>query len=195
MSGKDSILNTLMPKVDYTDDGFRYYSFDVTSKSQFSIIGRIIDEHLSEPYSLYVYWYFFHKWSQYCFLVSEEGKDDIIGVIISKVEPHRDVRMRGYIGMLVVLPEFRGRGIASKLVQLSIKKMIEWDHVDEVMLETEVINEAAIRLYELLGFLRAKRLYRYYLNTHDAYRLLLPISARLSSRIAYLRPLTDIQEV
>lgn len=182
-----------MQKVDYEEDGLRFYSYDIASKEQFARIGKMIDEHLSEPYSLYVYWYFFHKWSQYCFLVSEIGKDEIIGVIISKVEPHRDVRIRGYIGMLVILPEHRGKKIASKLVHLSISKMIEWDNVDEVMLETEVINDAAIKLYELLGFLRTKRLYRYYLNTHDAYRLLLPVLDRLSTRIAYLQPLPSNQ--
>lgn len=178
-----------MHTIDLVEDGLRYYSFDPVSHSQFTEILDIIAAHLSEPYSIYVYWYFFHQWPQYCFLVSEEGSGKIIGVIISKVELHRDVRMRGYIGMLVIDPEHRGKGIASKLVKLSISKMIEWDNADEIMLETEVINEAALRLYELLGFLRTKRMYRYYLNTHDAYRLILPVLDKLGTRIAFLQPL------
>lgn len=40
-------------------------------------------------------------------------------------------------------------------------------------LETEVTNDAAMRLYESLGFLRSKLLHRYYLNGNSAYRLLL----------------------
>lgn len=178
-----------MHKIDYTEDGLRYYSFDPKSHSQFTEISDLIAVYLSEPYSIYVYWYFFHQWSQYAILVSVEGSDKIIGVIISKVEPHREVRIRGYIGMLVIDPEHRGKGIASKLVKLSIEKMIEWDNADEVMLETEVINEAALHLYELLGFMRTKRMYRYYLNTHDAYRLILPILEKLGTRIAFLPPL------
>ena len=42
---------------------------------------------------------------------------------------------------------------------------------DEAVLETEVTNLGALRLYEGLGFVRDKRLHRYYLNGNDAFRL------------------------
>lgn len=45
----------------------------------------------------------------------------------------------------------------------------------QVALETEITNTAAIKLYERLGFLRSKRLHRYYLNGSSAFRLLLPL--------------------
>lgn len=41
------------------------------------------------------------------------------------------------------------------------------------MLETEVTNTASLKLYERLGFLRSKRLHRYYLNGNTAFRLVL----------------------
>ena len=41
----------------------------------------------------------------------------------------------------------------------------------KVVLETEVTNENALRLYERLGFCRDKRLVRYYMNDVDALRL------------------------
>lgn len=187
---------------------FRYDQFLVQPR-EFDAITRLISDHLSEPYSIYVYWYFLNTWPQYCFVVRSTqtpthqpthtpthvptdaptpapGDDPIVGVIISKVEPHRDVRMRGYIGMLVIEPEFRGRGIASELVRRSIDAMITQDNVDEVMLETEVINDGALRLYESMGFMRTKRLYRYYLNTHDAFRLVLPLREKSGTRIAFL---------
>lgn len=44
----------------------------------------------------------------------------------------------------------------------------------QVVLETEFDNYAALALYESLGFIREKRLYRFYLNGKDAYRLVLP---------------------
>jgi len=44
---------------------------------------------------------------------------------------------------------------------------------DEVVLETEVENVGARRLYEKLGFLRSKKLWRYYLNGNTAFRLVL----------------------
>ena len=41
----------------------------------------------------------------------------------------------------------------------------------KVVLETEVTNKGALRLYENLGFVRDKRLFRYYLNGVEAFRL------------------------
>lgn len=43
------------------------------------------------------------------------------------------------------------------------------------MLETEVTNQPALRLYGQLGFMRDKRLVRYYLNGNDAFRLKLDL--------------------
>lgn len=42
---------------------------------------------------------------------------------------------------------------------------------DEVVLETEESNRGARRLYENLGFVRDKKLPKYYLNGGDAFRL------------------------
>lgn len=74
--------------------------------------------------------------------------------------------------MLAVSSPYRGRGIASKLVQLAIEAMAARD-ADEIVLETEVSNTASLKLYERLGFLRSKRLHRYYLNGNAAFRLIL----------------------
>lgn len=41
----------------------------------------------------------------------------------------------------------------------------------QVTLEAEVTNKGALALYGRLGFIRAKRLFRYYLNGVDAFRL------------------------
>jgi peptide alpha-N-acetyltransferase len=43
------------------------------------------------------------------------------------------------------------------------------------VLETEYDNVAALSLYESLGFIREKRLYRFYLNGKDAFRLVLAV--------------------
>lgn len=43
------------------------------------------------------------------------------------------------------------------------------------MLETEYDNFAALSLYESLGFIREKRLHRFYLNGKDAFRLVLVV--------------------
>jgi peptide alpha-N-acetyltransferase len=96
----------------------------------------------------------------------------LIGVIVCKLEPHRSGTFRGYIAMLAVQESHRGRGIASNLVRLAIDAMAARD-ADEIVLETEVSNTASLKLYERLGFLRSKRLHRYYLNGNAAFRLIL----------------------
>ena len=58
--------------------------------------------------------------------------DNLIGVVISKLEPHRGGPMRGYIAMLAVREGYRGKGIATELVRRTLDVMIERD-ADEVL--------------------------------------------------------------
>ena len=78
--------------------------------------------------------------------------------------------------MLVVDTPYRGRGLGRELVARAIRQMAA-EGVEEVMLEAEVTNKGALALYGSLGFVRDKRLHRYYLNGVDAFRLklLLPL--------------------
>ena len=77
--------------------------------------------------------------------------------------------MRGYIAMLAVQKEYRSQGLGLRLASVAISKMAET--CDDIVLETEITNLAALRLYEKLGFSRDKRLPRYYMNGNDAFRL------------------------
>ena len=74
--------------------------------------------------------------------------------------------------MLAVASPYRGRGVATALVKRAIEAMAV-RRADEIVLETEEDNLSAMRLYERLGFLRSKKLHRYYLNGSSAYRLVL----------------------
>lgn len=99
----------------------------------------------------------------------------LIGVIVCKLETHAShspPTRRGYIAMLAVSSTHRGQGIATALVKKAIDAMTQ-RNADEVVLETEETNIPAMRLYERLGFLRSKKLHRYYLNGNSAYRLVL----------------------
>ncbi|KAM0006346.1 putative transferase transcription regulator GNAT family [Helianthus anomalus] len=131
------------------------------------LIMRLVDEELSEPYSIFTYRYFVYLWPNLSFLAFHNGK--CIGTVISKMGEHRNT-FRGYIAMLVVLKPYRHKGIATELVTRSIKVMME-SGCEEVTLEAEVTNKGALALYGRLGFIRAKRLFRYYLNGVDAFRL------------------------
>ncbi|KAI9873864.1 MAG: N-alpha-acetyltransferase mak3 [Pleopsidium flavum] len=150
----------------------RYVQYQSSKESVYlKAIRQLISNDLSEPYSIYVYRYFLYQWGDLCFMTLDEH-DNLVGVVVSKLEPHRGGALRGYIAMLAVKEEYRGKGIATKLVRMAIDAMIERD-ADEVALETEVTNTAAMKLYERLGFLRSKRLHRYYLNGNTAFRLVL----------------------
>lgn len=175
-----------------------YRPLDIGNLAHFEQLKRLIDADLSEPYSIYVYRYFLNQWPDLTFLAfdadavgqDENGEDGIagavpIGCIVCKSEMHRSSRLRGYIGMLAVASAYRGHGIAKRLVQITLEKMAEMQ-CDEVMLETEVSNVAALNLYEGMGFIRMKRMFRYYLNEGDAYKLILPLTERSCIRTTFL---------
>lgn len=134
----------------------------------------MIAKDLSEPYSIYTYRYFIFGWPELCIVArhqTESGTGKLAGVIICKADrENRRKRLRGYIAMLAVDKELRGKGIGSFLAEKAISKMQQMG-CDEVVLETELINKSALSLYEKLGFFKDKRLRKYYLNGGDAYRL------------------------
>ena len=139
---------------------------------QLGPLHELIDVDLSEPYSVFTYRYFVNAWPDLCFLAMRG--DETVGGIICRIDEHvgSDTlsRRRGYVAMLVTRPDCRRMGIASNLVVRAIETMVQLG-VNEVVLETEVTNAASLKLYGNLGFVRDKRLFRYYLNGVDAFRL------------------------
>ncbi|OIT01242.1 PREDICTED: N-alpha-acetyltransferase MAK3 [Nicotiana attenuata] len=153
------------PEVDIKASEIEYVSYG--GEHHLPLIMNLVDEELSEPYSIFTYRYFVYLWPQLSFMAFHKGK--CIGTVVCKMGEHRGT-FRGYIAMLVVLKPYRGKGIATELVTRSIKVMME-SGCEEVTLEAEVTNKGALALYGRLGFIRAKRLFRYYLNGVDAFRL------------------------
>lgn len=150
----------------------------------------LIDNELSEPYSIFTYRYFLHTWPRLCFLAFYRGQ--CFGTVVCKVEPHGEL-MRGYVAMLVVDRAFRGLGVGTELVKRAIEAMA-LQEADEVTLEAEVTNTGALSLYTNLGFIRDKRLARYYMNGVDAFRLklLLPPSAEKLDALAAATQLSNM---
>ncbi|KAL7034577.1 hypothetical protein ACKWTF_008012 [Chironomus riparius] len=138
------------------------------SELELPSIMKLIQKDLSEPYSIYTYRYFIHNWPKLCYLAIHENK--CIGCIVCKLDIHRQMIKRGYIAMLAVDKDYRKLKIGTTLVQKAIRVMIA-NQADEVVLETEITNQPALKLYENLGFVRDKRLFHYYLNGVDALRL------------------------
>ncbi|XP_023829668.1 N-alpha-acetyltransferase 30 isoform X1 [Salvelinus sp. IW2-2015] len=174
--------------------GIHYVRYE--SELQMPGIMRLITKDLSEPYSIYTYRYFIHNWPQLCFLELIKTCDtrcvqiiirlnrkpagsgprramveqECVGGIVCKLDMHKKMFRRGYIAMLAVDSKHRRKSIGTNLVKKAIYAMVEGD-CDEVVLETEITNKSALKLYENLGFVRDKRLFRYYLNGVDALRL------------------------
>ncbi|XP_067636313.1 uncharacterized protein Naa30A [Eurosta solidaginis] len=167
VSAQSTVVNTTNPPpaLDLSNVHIEYKEYE--SELQMHDIMRLIQAELSEPYSIYTYRYFIYNWPKLCFL-AEHG-NEYVGAIVCKLDMHMNVR-RGYIAMLAVRKEYRKLKIGTTLVQKAIEAMLA-DNADEVVLETEMRNMPALRLYENLGFVRDKRLFRYYLNGVDALRL------------------------
>ncbi|EMT68667.1 acyl-CoA N-acyltransferase [Fusarium oxysporum II5] len=165
-------------KIDNLPGELRYVQYEHALEAQYlPAIRALISKDLSEPYSIYVYRYFLCQWAHLCFMALNPVDSSLIGVIVCKLEvhaSHSNPTRRGYIAMLAVASDFRGHGIATTLVKKTIDAMTK-RNADEIVLETEETNVAAMRLYEQLGFLRTKKLHRYYLNGNSAYRLVLPL--------------------
>ena len=139
------------------------------SEESLPAIMALVQKDLSEPYSVFTYRYSVNRWPQLCEMVHNEAQE-LVGVVVCKIDKHKSGRMRGYIGMLAVDPRYRKRGIASKLVNCVLGRMKELG-TDECVLEAEVTNQGALSLYRRLGFLRTKLLHNYYLSGSDAFRL------------------------
>ncbi|KAA3459481.1 N-alpha-acetyltransferase MAK3 [Gossypium australe] len=190
-------------KAEFEEAEIEYVSYG--GEHHLPLIMNLVDQELSEPYSIFTYRYFVYLWPQLSFLAFHKGK--CVGTVVCKMGEHRNT-IRGYIAMLVVIKPYRGRGIATELVTRSIRMMMEsgceeceyefhpsnsfqlslfiyadahvFVHIVNrfftilklvVTLEAEVTNKGALALYGRLGFIRAKRLFHYYLNGVDAFRL------------------------
>ncbi|CAE6440773.1 unnamed protein product [Rhizoctonia solani] len=134
----------------------------------------LVQDGLSEPYVIYTYRYFLSSWPHLAYMAHDPESGEPVGAVVCKQDSHRAKAERGYIAMLVVGSAWRKRGIARHLVELSIDAMTA-NGADEVALETEFDNTAALALYSALGFVREKRLFRFYMNGKDAFRLIKPL--------------------
>jgi len=94
------------------------------------------------------------------FYVAEEN-DRIIGYVISSLKYGK-----GVIISIAVLPEFRRRGIGSKLMKESLNFLSK--SVDYVELQVKVSNTEAISFYRKLGFKETGLIPNYYQEGEDA---------------------------
>lgn len=160
-----------------TGEELEYEIIQYTGEEHVDEIMSAMEADLSEPYNIFTYRYFLNNWPNLTFLamITDENaaaKKKCIGAIVCSIEQTRAGRSRGYIAMLAVTKEYRHYRIGSTLVKRAIAEM---NNADEVALETEIINTAAVSFYEKLGFIKSKKMSKYYLSGTDAYQLILPL--------------------
>lgn len=161
-----------------TKEELSYEIIQYTGEEHVDEIMSAMEADLSEPYNIFTYRYFLNNWPQLTFLAmiadanAPTTKKKCIGAIVCSMENTKSGRRRGYIAMLAVTKEYRHYQIGSTLVKRAITEMKD---ADEIALETETDNTAALGFYGKLGFIRSKKMFKYYLHGTDAYQLILPI--------------------
>ena len=101
---------------------------------------------------------------------------------------YSDLKLAGYVILLIrkknqivrlyalaVHPDFRGKGLASKLLQKTIE-LSQQLNMKQISLEVRVDNVTAIKLYQQKGFQISKQLPQYYKDQADGYKMKLKLS-------------------
>ena len=119
-------------------------------------IERICFKH---PYDYSTFLYFLMREPDGFYVAEENGR--IIGYVISSSRSGK-----GTIVSIVVLPEFRRRGIGSKLMIEGLNFLSK--RVDYMELQVKVSNIEAISFYRKLGFKEVGLIPNYYQDGEDA---------------------------
>lgn len=127
---------------------------------------------LPEHYSDYFYYEILNEFPN-TFLVAELG-DRVVGYVMCRSEYGLSLLRRfglarkGHIISIATLPEHRGKGIASKLIECTMEEMRK-SACKECFLEVRVSNDEAIRLYRKIGFEVTGTMQSYYKDGEAAY--------------------------
>ncbi|MEI4551694.1 ribosomal protein S18-alanine N-acetyltransferase [Pseudoalteromonas spongiae] len=105
--------------------------------------------------------------SEHSKLLVAENDDLVVGYVL--IWLHKGTRL-GRIYSLAVLPEMRGKGIAEQLLT-AIESVAKAHKRFYIRLEVAAKNQAAINLYEKLGYRVFGRFAAYYADSSDALRM------------------------
>ncbi len=128
---------------------------------------------LQEHYPEYFWRDHLRLWGKAFLVAVLDGK--IVGYVMSRVERSLGFIKRslpkkvGHVVSIAILPEYRRRGIGTRLMIEVMRRLKDVYGAKEVYLEVRVSNEPAIKLYEKLGFQKVRRIRFYYLDGEDAW--------------------------
>lgn len=98
-----------------------------------------------------------------------EVNGEASGFIIALVETDEEHKM-GHIVTIDVMVKYRRKGLASALLR-KMEKMLFEKGVEAIYLEVRVDNQAALKLYETQGYVKAELLEHYYPSGTHGLRL------------------------
>lgn len=123
---------------------------------------------------------------EYCLVAESEGElaGFVLGTIISKAS-----WVYGYIIWLGVSPQFQRRGVADKLVDKIVERMIE-EGVRFMLVDTDPANEPAIRFFTRKGFGNPRKHVYLSMNLskHKFYGRLIAYERDKAERVRQRRP-------
>ena len=128
---------------------------------------------LPENYSSYFYRDLYQRYPETFRVAEVEGT--VQGYIMCRIE--RGWSKIGkltparlcHIVSIAVMENYRRRGIGRKLIVEAMRKGRDVYGASEGYLEVRTSNDAAIGLYDVLGFKKVKRNYGYYMDGEDAW--------------------------
>ncbi len=153
-----------------SDAGFRVREFRLEDLERVMQINAAC---LPENYSSYFYRDLYQRYPE-TFRVAEV-EDSVHGYIMCRIE--RGWSKIGkltparlcHIVSIAVMERHRRRGIGRKLIVEAMRKGRDVYGATEGYLEVRISNDAAIGLYDVLGFKKVKRNYGYYMDGEDAW--------------------------
>jgi ribosomal-protein-alanine N-acetyltransferase len=103
------------------------------------------------------------------FLVVENASGEIVGYCVAS-----ENRGRAHLISIAVHPEYLRKGAGTMLLETLLARLYE-HRVDELRLEVNVENDAAVKFYERLGFNRVTVIKNYYSDGSSALKMRLPM--------------------
>lgn len=107
------------------------------------------------------------------FLKLEKNKirKEIIGFVIVV----KDRRDRANLINFLINPKYHKKGYGSRLLYNTVQKIKELNDIKKIVLNVQVENTAAIKLYRKFGFKIVQKVDQYYQSKEDAYLMELEI--------------------
>ena len=127
---------------------------------------------LPENYNLRYYMYHYLSWPQFLY-VQEDYNGNVVGYVLAKMDDEDESpKAHGHVTSLSVLRTHRKLGVASNVMNMSMKNMEEVYSANFCSLHVRRTNEAALHLYQkTLGFRCCEIDEKYYVDDEDAFHM------------------------